>query len=121
MVKCDLFIKKTMNQRVKEFCQEKGFTTSIDLENLKDRIRHTEGNIPGVMRIHREARDLVKTEYKNGVLITINPDGVLHRLSRKEKIFRGFDRRFATYEYIGEKKKRPIRWTNLPVTPMARI
>jgi len=111
----DLFTKKTMRQRVLEFCRKQGFTTSIDLETLKDDIRRTEGNIDGIMRIHREARGLVKTEYRDGVLTTINPNGVLHRLSKEEKIMRNFDKRFATYEWIG---KRPMRWTNNPVPRM---
>jgi len=114
----DLFFKKTMKSRVLEFCREKGYTSSVDLEILKDKIRHTEGNVDGLLRIHREARGLVKTEYRDGVLITINPNGVLHRLSKEEKIMRGFDKRFATYEWVGEKK--PMRWTNIPVTPVTR-
>uniref|UniRef100_A0A6M3LBD3 Uncharacterized protein n=1 Tax=viral metagenome TaxID=1070528 RepID=A0A6M3LBD3_9ZZZZ len=96
----DLFTHKTMKERVKDFCRENGFTTSIDLQNLMDKIKREEGIVPGLLRIHREARDLVKTEYRNGVLMIINPEGVLHRLSRDEKIFRGFDKRFAVYWWI---------------------
>lgn len=115
----DLFIKKTMRQRVLEFCREKGFTSSVDLEILKDKIRHTEGNVDGLLRIHREARGLVKTEYRDGVLVEINPNGVLHRLSDNEKDFRGFSRKFAVYEWLGETKK-PMRWTSIPVTQVMR-
>lgn len=103
MVATDLFVKKTMRQRVKEFCQDKGFVTSIDLENLKDKIRHTEGNVKGLLRIHREARQLAE-------------DGLLRRLDKKEKLFRGFkNSEIAVYEWVG---KKPMRWTNLPVTPI---
>jgi hypothetical protein len=101
----DLFVEpKTMRERVKEYCQKKHFVTSIDLANFKDEIRRTEGIVPGLLRIEREARQLVKTEYRNDVLCTINPNGVLHRLSSREKIFRGFDKRFAVYEYQGGPK-----------------
>jgi len=84
----DLFVApRTMRERVKEFCRQKGYVTSIDLDNFKDHIRHTEGNIPGVMRIHREARQLAE-------------DGILRRLSDEEKIFRGFKKKFAVYEFV---------------------
>ena len=108
----DLFTKpKSMCDRVLNYCrQQKGFITSIDIENLKDHIRRTEGNVPGIMRIHREFRALAKTDE--------NPKGVMRRLNRQEKLFRGFKNPdIAIYEWIGDKK--PMRWTNLPVTPMS--
>jgi len=86
----DLFAKpKSMRERILEFAKQKGFITSIDLDNLPDEIKQTEGNIRGILRIPKEARDLVK-------------EGLLRRLDDDEKIFRGFDKRFATYEYIAK-------------------
>lgn len=84
----DLFEHKTMRQRVLDFCKQKGFVSRIDLEDLKDKIRHNEGNIKGVLRIDREARQLAE-------------DGVLRRLDKNEKILRGFRNwKIAVYEYV---------------------
>ena len=83
----DLFRKPTMRERVLEFCKEKGYTTSIDLQNLMDNIKHEEGIVPGLLRIHREARQL-------------SQDGILKRLDAQEKDFRGFNKKFAVYEFI---------------------
>ena len=99
----DLFKTLTMRDRVLAFIKDKHYASSIDLDNFKSYIQKTEGNVPGILRIHREARNLVRTEYKNGVLITINIDGVLHRLSKEEKIFRfNVNPKIAVYQYVGK-------------------
>jgi len=84
----DLFTKPTMKSRVKEFCKSNGYTTSCDLENFKDHIKRTEGFVKGYLRIHREARQLTT-------------DKVLRRLDDKEKLFRGFDKKIAVYQWVG--------------------
>ena len=103
----NLFSHKTMHDRVFEYCQRKqGFINSVDIEELKEHIKRTEGNVDGILRIHREFRALVKSD--------TNPNGVMRRLELKEKKFRGFKNpNLAIYEWIG---KKPIRWTDLPVT-----
>jgi len=84
-----------MRQRVIDYCKVKIYVSSIDIENLKDHIRRTEGNVKGLLRIHREWRALARTEE--------NPKGVMRRLDRREKIFRGFKNPdLAIYEFIGE-------------------
>ena len=91
----DLFLKPlTMRQRVIDYCKQKGFVTSVDIENLKDHIRRTEGNVSGLLRIHREWRALAKSD--------TNPNGLMRRLDDREKVFRGFkNTKIATYEWTG--------------------
>ncbi len=85
----DLFKTPTMRERVLEFVKDKHYASSIDLQNLMDKIKREEGIVPGLLRIHREARQLAE-------------EGFLRRLSKEEKIFR-FSRinpKFAIYEYV---------------------
>jgi hypothetical protein len=87
----DLFKNPTMKERVKDFCSSMEFTSSIDLQNLMDRIKRDEGIVPGLLRIHREARQLCQ-------------EGVLRRLTKEEKVFR-FSRlkpSIAVYEWVGK-------------------
>ena len=88
----DLFpVKQTIKQRITGLAERKGFINSVDIENLKDDIRHKEGNVKGLLRIHRTARDLAKS-------------GVLRRLEPEEKTFRGFPNpTLATFEFVGVK------------------
>ena len=87
-IKTDLFSKpKSMREKVLNLCKEKGFVTSIDLAEFAEDIRHREGIVKGLLRIHREARELAQ-------------DKVIRRLDKEEKIFRGFSPKFAVYEFI---------------------
>ena len=87
----DLFNKPlTMRERVANFAKEKHYINSIDLQNLMDKIKHEEGIVPGLLRIHREARQLCQ-------------DNILRRLDSEEKAFR-FARlkpSIAVYEWMG--------------------
>ena len=78
-----------MEQRIRVFAQSKGFFSTVDLENFKDEIKAKEGIIKGLLRIQRTARGMAE----KGVFI--------RRLDKEEKILRGFDKRYATYEYVG--------------------
>ena len=85
----DLFKTMTMRDRVLEFVKDKHYASSIDLQCLMDKIKREEGIVPGLLRIHREARNLAQS-------------GILRRLDKKEKIFRfNINPKFAVYEYIG--------------------
>jgi len=87
-VQPDFFTKpKSMKQRVLEFAKMKGFINSVDLEQFSEQIRHKEGVVKGLLRIHREARQLAE-------------DGRLRRLDDKEKTFRGMRVKYATYEFV---------------------
>lgn len=95
MAQLDLFAKpKTMKQRVIEFARQRQIFDSRDLEDFKEEVRRTEGNVPGLLRIHREAR---------GLCSGLNP--ALRRWTDNEKIRVGRDKRFAAYEYIGDRNK----------------
>ena len=86
-IKNDLFSKpKSMRERVLNLCKQKGFVTSIDLEEFAEDIRHREGIVKGLLRIHREARDLAQ-------------DKVIRRLDKDEKLLRGFSTKYAVYCY----------------------
>ena len=80
----DLFVKKSMKDRVTDYCRQKGFITSVDLEDFKEELKY----LPGYLRIHRTARELAQ-------------EGILRRLDTQEKIFRGFDKQYAVYEWVG--------------------
>ena len=87
-IRQDLFAKpKSMRERVLNLCKKKGFVTSIDLEEFAEEVKHREGIVKGLLRIHREARGLAQ-------------DKVIRRLDKKEKKFRNFNPKFAVYEYV---------------------
>ena len=87
----DLFNKpKTMEQRILEFAREKGYFSTIDLENFKDAIKAKEGIVKGLMRVQRTCRQLAEKK-------------VLRRLDSQEKVSRGFAKRYATFCYRGDK------------------
>ena len=78
---------KTMKERILRFAKHKGFITSKDLDDFHDYLKTHKGHVKGLLRIHREAKDLASL-------------GKLRRLDDKEKLFRGMEKRFATYEYV---------------------
>jgi len=79
-----------MRDRVLAFIKDKHYASSIDLQCLMDKIKREEGIVPGLLRIHREARSLAQS-------------GIIKRLSKEEKVFR-FSRlnpKLAVFEYVG--------------------
>ena len=90
----DLYNKPlTMRERVLNFAKDRHYVSSIDLDKFKSKIQREEGNIPGILRISREARQLAE-------------EGILRRLTKQEKIFRfNINPKLAIYEYVGEQKQ----------------
>ena len=77
-----------MRERVLGFCKQRGTVSRIDLEIFKDDIKANEGIVKGLLRIDREARQLAE-------------EGILRRLTREEKILKGYNKKFAVYAYNG--------------------
>lgn len=80
----------TMRERVYNFCKRNKRVSSADLDNFHDLLKRTEGNVKGLLRIHREARQL-------------SQDGLLRRLEPMEKGMLGYDSKLAVYEFVGDK------------------
>ena len=81
----DLFLKQSMKNRVREYCQEKGLIISYELDDYRASLK----GVPGYRHIDRRVRELVTA-------------GVLRRLNREDKIMRNIEPKYAVYEWVAK-------------------